>query len=62
MPTFSALDAQVVKPTGSGHDLVREALSEIAQDIFDGATDLHTGQRMFTAHTNPRQALIGAFL
>jgi len=60
--TFSTGHTKVVQSARREHHVVREALDQIAQDIFDDSTDLHTSQRMFATHANPGQALIGAFL
>ena len=57
-----ARDTQVVQPTRSKHDLVGEALGEIAQDIFDDAIDLHARESMFAANADAGQSLIRAFL
>lgn len=58
----SACDTQVVQPTRRKHDLVGEALGEIAQDIFHNAIDLHACQCMFAANADPGQPLIRPFL
>ena len=55
-------DTQIVQPTCRKHDLVGEAIGEIAQDIFDDSIDLHACQGMFAAYPDAGQPLISPFL
>jgi hypothetical protein len=57
-----ARDTQVVQPTRCKHDLVGEAIGEIAQDIFHDAIDLHACQRMFATNADTGQPLIRTLL
>ncbi len=54
--------AQVVQTRCDHHREVREPIFGIAQDIFDDARALDSGDGMFNTHAYARDALVGLSL
>ena len=62
MPIKAVLLAEVVETGRNCHDQIGPAFRQVAEFIFDNATNLDAGQGMFHPHSDAGQFAVAALL